>query len=190
LIATVPSVDLRLEQREDWRAIRDLHLAAFGDHGEVVAGLVDGLRLTAKYDNDGLSLVAEQAGAVVGHVMFTRSLLDAPRRLVDVQVLSPVAVLPEWQGQGIGSALIRRGLAVMAERSVPVVFLEGPPCYYSRLGFTAATDQGFRKPSLRIPDPSFQAIRLPAHKPWMTGTLVYSDTFWQHDAVGLRDPDA
>jgi putative acetyltransferase len=105
-------------------------------------------------------------------------------------VLSPVAVQPEWQGRGIGSALIRRGLDVMAERSVPVVFLEGPAGYYSRLGFTAGAEKGFRKPSLRIPDCSFQVILLPAHEPWMTGTLVYSDTFWQHDAVGLRDPDA
>ena len=43
--------------------------------------------------------------------MFTRSLLDAPRRLVDVQVLSPLGVLPEHQRQGIGSALVRAGLA-------------------------------------------------------------------------------
>jgi putative acetyltransferase len=154
-----------------------------------VARLVDGLRLAVTVDN-GQSLVAEQAGQVIGHVMFTRSLLDAPRRLVEVQVLSPVAVLPKWEGRGTGSAMIRRSLEVMAERSVPVVFLEGPPGYYSRFGFAAGAGQGFRKPSLRIPDPAFQAIRLPAYEPWMTGTLVYSDTFWQHDAVGLRDPHA
>ncbi len=56
--------------------------------------------------------------------MFTRSLLDAPRQLVEVQVLSPVAVLPERQGQGTGAALIKAGLDVMIERLVPVVFLE------------------------------------------------------------------
>ncbi len=122
--------------------------------------------------------------------MFTHSLLDAPRRLVDVQVLSPVAVLPHRQGTGIGSALVRRGLKVMTERSVPVVFLEGPPGYYARFGFRAGAEQGFRKPSLRIPDAAFQALRLPAYEPWMSGTLVYSETFWQHDAVGLREPDA
>lgn len=60
----------------------------------------------------------------------------------------------------------------MTERSVPVVFLEGDPGYYSRLGFEAGAAQGFRKASLRIPDAAFQAIRLPAHEPWMTGTLV------------------
>jgi len=99
-------------------------------------------------------------------------------------------VLPVRQRQGIGSGLIRWGLQVMAERNVPVVFLEGDPGYYSRLGFKAGAEQGFRKPSLRIPDAAFQAIRLPAYQPWMSGTLVYSETFWRHDAVGLRDLDA
>ncbi len=181
---------LRLELRSDHAAVRRLHLAAFGDHGQVVADLVDALRDEAT-GGDALSLLAEDADEnVVGHVMFTRSLLDAPRRLVEVQVLSPVAVLPERQGQGTGAALIRAGLDVMVERSVPVVFLEGDPGYYSRLGFSAGAEQGFRKPSLRIPDAAFQALPLPAHEPWMTGTLVYSETFWRLDAVGLRDADA
>lgn len=179
-------MELRVEQRGDLRAVRDLHLAAFGDHGKVVAELVDGLRPSLTAD-DGLSLVAEHEREIVGHVMFTRSLLDAPRRLVDVQVLSPVSVLPERQGQGVGSALVSRGLEIMTERQVPVVFLEGPPDYYARFGFRPGGEQGFRKPSLRIPDLAFQAIRLPAYEPWMSGTLVYSEVFWQHDAVGLRE---
>ncbi len=187
-MATVSGVELRVERRADRRAVRDLHVAAFGERGEVVAALVNDLRRAVTADN-GLSLVAEDAGEVVGHVMFTRSLLDAPPRLVEVQVLSPVAVLPERQGRGIGSALIRRGLETMSERSVPMVWLEGAPGYYSRLGFLAGADQGFRKPSLRIPDAAFQVTLLPAYEPWMSGTLVYPETFWQHDAVGLRDPD-
>ena len=182
-------MDLRPERPDDAPAVRDLHLTAFGDSGPVVAGLLDGLRHTLAR-HPGLSLVAEDRGEVVGHVLFTRSLLDVPRRLVDVQVLSPVAVAPERQGRGVGSALVLHGLALLAARGVPVVFLEGPPAYYSRLGFSSATAQGFRRPSLRIPDAAFQAVRLPAHEPWMTGTLVYDAVFWERDAVGLRDPDA
>src|SRR5215207_9427240 len=97
---------------------------------------------------------------------------------------------PSDKAGGIASALIRRGLQIMTEQSVPVVFLEGSPEYYSRFGFTAGAEQGFRKPSLRIPDAAFQAIRLPASQPWMTGTLVYSEIFWRHDAVGLRESTA
>jgi putative acetyltransferase len=121
--------------------------------------------------------------------MFTASLLDAPRRLVPVQVLSPVGVLPTRQRGGVGSALIRRGLEILNERSVPVVFVEGRPQYYSRFGFEPGGEHGFRRPSLRIPEPAFQALRLDAYEPWMTGTLVYSEAFWRHDAVGLRDLD-
>lgn len=71
-----------------------------------------------------------------------------------------------------------------------MLFLEGPSTYYSRFGFEAAAEQGFGKPSLRIPDAAFPAIRLPAYQPWMSGALVYADTFWQHDAVGLREAGA
>lgn len=176
---------LRAERPDDLTAVRNLHRRAFGDHGDVVVDLLDSLRAT---DPDPLSLVAERAGRVVGHVLFTGGLLDAPRRLVEVQVLSPLGVLPEQQRTGVGSALVRRGLDELAARGVPVVFLEGAPDYYGRLGFTAGEPQGFRKPSLRIPDAAFQARRLPAYEPWMTGTLVYAAPFWQHDAVGLRDP--
>jgi len=182
-------MDLREERPDDQPSVREIHVRAFGDEGLVVADLVDSLRETIT-PTDGLSLVAEHDGQIVGHVMFTRSLLDAPRRLVEVQVLSPLGVMPDYHKRGIGSALVRQGLQALDERAVPVVFLEGDPGYYSRFGFASGRDLGFRKPSLRIPDPGFQAIRLAAYEPWMTGTLVYAEPFWRHDAVGLRDPSA
>ncbi|MBD3136511.1 GNAT family N-acetyltransferase [Microbispora bryophytorum] len=182
-------MELREERPGDASAVRHVHRRAFGDHGEAVADLVDSLR-DGMRSGGGFALVAEDAGQIVGHVMFTRSLLDAPRRLVDVQVLSPLGVLPECQRQGIGSALVRAGLATAHEGTSPLVFLEGDPGYYSRFGFTPGAELGFRKPSLRISDAAFQVIRLPAYEPWMTGTLVYSEPFWRHDTVGFRDPDA
>lgn len=180
-------MSIRIEQPQDAGTVRSVVREAFGDHGPVVAELVDSLRHD---DPEALSLVWEEDGQVVGHVMFTRTLVDAPRRLVPVQTLSPLGIAPEWQRRGIGSALVRDGLRRLDERGVPLVFLEGDPRYYSRLGFTAGGDHGFRKPSLRIPDAAFQVVRLAAYEPWMTGTLVYSDTFWRHDCVGLRDAAA
>lgn len=182
-------MELREELPCDKEPVREVHLRAFGDHGLVVADLVDSLRETIT-PKDGLSLVAGHDGQIVGHVMFTVSLLDAPRRLVEVQVLSPLAVMPDCQKRGIGSALVQKGLEALAQRAVPLVFLEGDPGYYSRFGFEPGGDLGFRKPSLRIPDFAFQAIRLPEYEPWMTGTLVYAEPFWRHDSVGLRDHSA
>jgi putative acetyltransferase len=129
-------MDIRPQNADDHAAVRELHLAAFGDHGRVVADLVDGLR--EAHGEGAVGLVATDGDEVIGHVLFTPGLLDAPRRLVEVAVLSPVAVSPARQRQG--------------------------------------------------PDDAFQALPMPSYEPWMTGTLVYSHVFWEHDAVGLREP--
>ncbi|WP_344887524.1 N-acetyltransferase [Actinomadura meridiana] len=182
-------MDLREEQPGDLTAVQDVHLQAFGEQGDHVVALLEALR-ERFIPQEGVSLVAAEEGRIVGHVLFSAAWLDAPRRLVSVQVLSPLGVVPDRQHRGVGTALVRHGLEIMTTRSVPMVFLEGDPGYYPRLGFSPGTALGFRKPSLRIPDAAFQAITLPAYEPWMTGTLVYPDTFWQHDAVGLRSPNA
>jgi putative acetyltransferase len=180
-----PTFDIRRELPADGDAVREVNCAAFGDDGAHVAGLVEALRGLIN-DDCGVSLVAVEGDDVIGHVMFTPSLLDAPRALVTVQVLSPLAVMPAAQRRGVGSALVRRGIDIVAGQGAPIVFLEGNPAYYSRLGFVAAASLAYRRPSLRIPEPAFQAMNLPAREPWMMGTLVYSHVFWEHDAVGLR----
>jgi putative acetyltransferase len=178
-------MEIRDEQEADRSAVRALQKAAFHTHPDQVADLVDDLRPIVER-GEGLSLVAELDGEIVAHLMFTQSLLDAPRELVPVQVLSPVGVLPAHQGEGIGSDLIRRGLDLLAGRGWPLVFLEGSPLFYARFGFEPGAGLGFRKPSLRIPDAGFQALKLPGYEPWMTGTLVYDAAFWRNDCVGLR----
>ena len=177
---------IRDETPADHESVANVHFRAFGDHGRVVVPLVDQLRVSLAVE-DGLSLVAVDTDDVIGHVLFTRNVLDAPRRLVDVQVLSPLGVLPERQRQGVGKALVHRGLDELARRGTPLVFLEGSPVYYSTLGFASGETHGFRRPSLRIPEEAFQVAPLPAYEPWMTGTLVYRQAFWDHDAVGLRE---
>ena len=75
----------------------------------------------------------------------------------------------------------------LQERPEALVFLEGDPGFYSRVGFTAARELGFTAPSVRIPAPAFQVAILPGYvQGEMSGALVYQDVFWRHDSVGLR----
>ena len=185
---------IRVATPADEPAVAEVLTSAFGaEHGPVVARLVDALRASPAWD-PALSFVAESApdnagpGRVSGYVLLTRNLLDAPRRLVDVLVLSPLAVRPGHQGHGVGSGLMRHALAAAEARPEPLVFLEGSPDFYPRFGFRPGRDLEFRRPSLRIPEPAFMVRPLPGYEPWMTGTLVYADPFWRLDCVGLRDP--
>jgi putative acetyltransferase len=175
---------LRAYRPEDEADVRAVVTEAFADEGEKVALLVDDLRRT----HARAELVAEADGAVVGHVMLSRSWLDARRALVEVLVLSPLSVAPTRQGRGVGTDLVEAAIDEAGRLGVPAVFLEGSPDYYSRRGFEPATSRGFTRPSARIPEPGFQVAVLDGHEEWMTGALVYCEPFWAHDCVGLRDP--
>jgi putative acetyltransferase len=178
---------LRRELATDHAAVEQMQRVAFDDLHDLPS-LVAALRRSTG-PLPAISTVATEGDLVVGHVMLSSGRLDAPQRLVDVYVLSPLGVLPTHQGRGIGTRLIADVLTTANEMAVPLVFLEGDPRYYGTRGFQRADLLGFRSPSLRIPDPAFQVALLSAYEPWMTGTLVYSETFWELDVVGLRDED-
>lgn len=174
---------IREETPDDVDAVRSVVGRAFG--GAKVSDLLDDLRESAAWL--GAAFVAEEKGEVVGQVCYTRGWLDAPTKLLEVLVLSPLAVRPDRQRVGIGSRLVRESLEVLAGRVEPLVFLEGDPGYYSRLGFVAGEELGFTAPSVRIPGPAFQVGTLTGYEQsWMTGALVYPDVWWRHDSVGLR----
>ncbi len=173
---------IRSETPADHAAVRRVVTAAFTHHGTEVADLVDLLRDTGR---SRISLVADD-GEVSGHVMLSISWVDAPERLVDVLVLSPLAVAPDRQGQAVGRALVAAALDAARVVDAPAVFLEGDPGYYARLGFVRASTHGFVRPSPRIPDAACQVVLLDAHEDWMRGPLVYNDAFWHTDGVGLR----
>ncbi|MDQ2835992.1 MAG: N-acetyltransferase [Actinomycetota bacterium] len=183
-MATDPPLTVRPQRAADRDAVRNVLTAAFGR--PAVADLSEALQIGAAAQRAG-ALVAELAGELVGQVQLSTSWVDAPERVVPVLVLSPLGVLPEQQGRGIGSELVRAALAMAAELDAPAVFLEGSPRYYPRFGFEPAGRHGFSAPSVRIPAAAFQVVLLESWQPWMVGALAYADPFWAFDCVGLRE---
>jgi putative acetyltransferase len=178
------TVAVRAETAADAAAVGRLHAVAFG--GDLVPRLVTRLRQRpAALAPRGYVVVVD--GEIAGHVLLSASWLDAPRKLVDVLVLSPLGVLPQHRRRGFGTRLVATAIEAADQAGAPLLFLEGDPAYYAKRGFQPAGPLGFRKPSLRIPDPAFQVVKLSAYEPWMTGTLVYAEPFWALDCVGLRD---
>lgn len=124
---------IRSEHPEDIAAIHALHVAAFETDDE--AQLVDALR----DDGDAvISLVMDDDGVVVGHVMFSRLMAPLPSL-----ALAPVAVDVTCREKGIAHALITEGIARARVAEEGAIFVLGDPAYYGRFGFAADTASTF-----------------------------------------------
>ena len=174
-------VAIRRQDRTDDEAVRAVLGAAFDGEPEVRA-----LEASLRTRQDSTGFVAILDDRVVGQVRLTRAWIDAEPRLVEVLVLSPLSVVPQHQGRGIGAALCAHAVAEAERMGAPAVFLEGSPRYYGRLGWRPASELGVTPPSERIPRPAFQVVQLPTWDDWMRGALVYPEPFWANDCVGLR----
>jgi putative acetyltransferase len=163
--------DIRPEQLEDFEAIREVHERAF-EPSPVEAQLVEALR-ESDVHAPALCLVALQDRSVVGHIAFSRARLETGP---EVLALAPMAVLPEYQRQGAGSALISEALARAAETRFPDVDVVGHADYYPRFGFEPANALGIEAP-FDVPPEAWMAHRLPAYTREARGTVVYPDAF-------------
>jgi putative acetyltransferase len=172
---------IRRQLPEDAATLRIVIGQAFDAQPGVVA-----LEEALAKRSDSTGFVAVVDDLVVGQVRLTRAWIDAEARLVEALYLSPLSVAPEWQGRGIGRALVAHAVGEANRAGAPAIFLEGDPAYYGPLGWRPASELGVMPPSARIPEPACQAVSLPGWQPWMRGTLVYADTFWALDFVGLR----
>jgi putative acetyltransferase len=145
---------IRLELEGDIAAIREVNRAAFGR--DLEADLVEALRERTR---PLISLVAVEAGVVVGHILFSPVTLSSDPAL-PAMGLAPMAVTPERQRQGIGSALVRAGLGECRRAGFAAVVVLGHADYYSRFGFVPASRFGVRS-EYDVPDDVFMAVELP-----------------------------
>lgn len=162
---------VRAEETRDVVAVHALNVAAFG--GPAEAKLVDALRAQARPI---VSLVAEEGGIVIGHILFSPVTLSGHEEL-KVMGLAPMAVAPEQQRRGVGSALIPAGLVECQRLGFGAVVVLGHPEYYPRFGFRPAKEFGIGC-EYDVPSDVFMALELAAgYLQGKSGTIRYHDAF-------------
>jgi len=163
-------LEIRSERNDDHLRVLEVEQSAFD--GPVQAELVESLRRSA---SPSLSLVAVRESEIVGHIFFSPVTFSSAPSSAAAQ-LSPVAVVPELQGQGIGSQLIRAGLEQCPAKGWASVFLVGNPLYYSRFGFEMAKPRGLACGGPH--GPFLQVIELePGALDDVTGDVVFHPAF-------------
>jgi putative acetyltransferase len=164
---------IRIERPEDIPHVRTINERAFEQPAE--ANIVDKLRQACP---DFLSLVAEDDNRPVGHIFFSPTVIENPGRRVEGMGLAPMAVLPEHQRRGMGSALVRRGLEILRQRNCPFVIVLGHPKFYPRFGFEIASKRGLASQWEGVPDEAFMVLILDdRNMEGVSGIARYRDEF-------------
>lgn len=163
-------IRIRQSTPADWRSIEAIYPLAFPD--EDLVQLVHRLLRDAAHT---ISLVAVTETGIAGNIIFTRCTLDAGG--VQAALLAPLAVLPDHQGQGLGSALIRTGLERLREEGAEVVYVLGDPAYYGRFGFTPDRSVGTPCPVSPEWADAWQSLCLADKVVSLTGTLRVPETW-------------
>jgi putative acetyltransferase len=176
-LVTVLAMDLaiRPERPDDFQLIGNVVADAFGSAAE--SKLVRDVRASEFYWPE-LALVATLGDTVVGHVMISGAELRSVDGGTTIAMLSPLAVSPKYQRQGIGGALVRAACAVADDRGEPMVILQGSPAYYGRFGFVPSADHDI---AMDLPDwaPSeaAQVLCLATWNGQHTGQLILPPAF-------------
>lgn len=134
---------IRAETPDDMAGIHAVVALAFGRDNE--ARLIAALRASPDFVPT-LSLVAVEEGAIVGHILFSPIAIRTPQRAVPALALAPLAVRPDRQNGGVGSALVRHGVAACRQQGHAIVVVLGHAQYYPRFGFTTARSKGVEPP--------------------------------------------
>lgn len=149
-------INVRPEISDDIDKIDEIYRRAF--ETDLEANLVKAIR-GSEYFIPELSLVAVKQTRVVGHILFSGIKIIGEREEIPALALAPMAVLPEYQRQTIGSQLVYQGLLESANLGHKIVIVVGHPEYYPRFGFKLARNYGIRAP-FDVPDEAFLVLEL------------------------------
>lgn len=119
-----------------------------------------------------LSLVAIEDNRIVGHILFTKALVNN----VEVLALAPLSVLPEYQNQGIGLSLIKQGHIIASNLGYEYSVVLGHARYYPKAGYVPASRYGIQAP-FEVNDENFMAICLNKKADKLNGFIQYDRAF-------------
>lgn len=165
-------MNIRSEIPSDYPAITQVNKLAFGKEEE--AQLVEKIRHSQYYIPE-LTLIAEVENIAVAHVMFSYINLVGEETL-KVLGLAPLAVHPNFQNQGIGSALVNAGLNKANQLGEALILVLGHPEFYSRFGFKPSIDFGIKSP-FPVPEEIFMVKPLANYHPKYRGNVIYPASF-------------
>ena len=166
--------NIRTEKSKDYQEIGEVTGLAFGSEDEV--RLIEWIRKSDHFIPE-LSLVYEKDGNIVGHILFSGVTIETGDRMVSALVLLIVSVRPDYQNQGIGSELVRRGFEECRSLGHGVVVVIGHPLFYPRFGFVPAVKKGLTV-EFDCPDEAFMVVELfPEAMDFTSGTVKYPPEF-------------
>lgn len=167
-------VEIRQENKNDYEEIYNVVKTAF-ETAEQSDGneqdLVVALRNSDSFIPE-LSLVAIKDNKIVGHILFTKIKIGNHEELA----LAPLAVLPEYQKQGIGSKLIQQGHKIAKELGYHYSIVLGSETYYPKFGYVPAIQYGIKAP-FEVSNENFMAIKLNDTDVEIKGIVQYAKGF-------------
>jgi predicted N-acetyltransferase YhbS len=153
---------LRPETPEDYRTVESLTRNAFWNQFKPGCDehyLLHVMRGDPAFISE-LDVVAVKDGKIIGNIVYAKSsVVDGTGQTHDVITFGPVSVLPEYQGQGVGTRLIFHTLGLARDLGYTAVLILGHPDYYPRFGFRRAREFGLTLPGGETFDP-FMALEL------------------------------
>jgi putative acetyltransferase len=165
-------MDIRCESSADYAAIAEVNILAFGQENE--ARMIEEIRCSQGYIPE-LSLVAEVDGTIVGHILFSYiDLID--QESLKVLALAPLAVIPQFQRRGIGSALVQARLEKANAIKEALVIVLGYPHFYTRFGFQPSVNYKITS-HFQVPEDVFMVKPLPSYQEKYQGKVIYPPTF-------------
>lgn len=165
---------IRQETSKDYNTVYNLVKEAFiaAEHSDgTEQDLVAALRTGSAFLPE-LSLIAEIDGKIVGHILFTEAKVGSDT----VLVLAPLSVLPKFQKQGIGTALIKEGHKIARAMGYQYALVLGSDTYYPQLGYLPAVQFGIEIPD-GMPSANFMAIKLQENASPISGAVTYAKEF-------------